>query len=287
MRMENQPRSSNVEDRRGRGGRAVRMGAPIGCGTLILAVAAILLGADPAAVLALLAQEGASPRVVETQAPAGDGQPDAMSDFLSAVLADTERTWHQIFADNGSRYVEPKLVLFTDQVASACGYQSSAVGPFYCPGDSKVYVDLSFYETLSRRFGAAGDFAQAYVLAHEVGHHVQNLLGTSAQVSQAQRRMQQEQANKLSVLLELQADCYAGVWGHHAHTQRQLLEDGDVEEGLRAAAAIGDDALQKKTRGFVVPESFTHGTSEQRVSWFVRGLKSGKLEDCDTFSGLR
>jgi hypothetical protein len=201
------------------------------------------------------------------------------------ILADTEDTWTRVLGDRGGRYQAPRLVLFTEAVQSACGLSSAAVGPFYCPPDQKVYIDLAFFRELDERFGAPGDFAQAYVVAHEVGHHVQNLLGTADRVHAARSEASEADANALSVRMELQADCYAGVWAHHAATQRQMLEEGDVEEGLRAAAAIGDDTLQRRAQGRVAPESWTHGSSEQRVSWFRRGLESGRLDACDTFSG--
>jgi hypothetical protein len=206
-----------------------------------------------------------------------------MADFVSVVLADTEDTWGPIFAGAGAQYPPPRLVLFTDVVRSACGMAQSAMGPFYCPLDQKVYVDLGFYRDLRERFGAPGDFAQAYVIAHEVGHHVQTLRGVSQKVQDARGQLSQEEANQLSVMLELQADCYAGVWANHAGRARQVLEQGDVEEGLNAAAAIGDDRIQRQTQGTVVPEAFTHGSSQQRVSWFRRGLEAGSLEACDTF----
>jgi predicted metalloprotease len=201
----------------------------------------------------------------------------------SAVLAETEDVWRELFAQHGQTYQDPKLVLFDYEVNSACGFASSAVGPFYCPGDGKLYLDLSFFDELSRRFGAPGDFAQAYVIAHEVGHHVQNLLGVSDQVSAAQQRLSQGESNALSVRLELQADFYAGVWAHHAQRRNELLEPGDLEEALDAASAIGDDRLQREGQGRVVPDSFTHGTSQQRVAWFKKGYESGRMEDGDTF----
>jgi hypothetical protein len=208
----------------------------------------------------------------------------AVREATAVVLADTEDTWNALLPPYGVQYVDPTLVLFSDVVQSACGMAESAVGPFYCPGDQKVYIDLSFYNELSQRFGAPGDFAQAYVIAHEVGHHVQNLLGTAEKVQVAQQRAGKVGANELSVRMELQADCYAGVWAHHASRSRQLLEAGDVQEGLNAASAIGDDRLQRMAQGRVVPDSFTHGSSEQRVRWFTKGLESGTLEACDTFA---
>ncbi len=206
-----------------------------------------------------------------------------LADFVSVVLADTESTWHLEFKKLGLTYQEPKLVLFRNAVSSACGYAQSAMGPFYCPGDNKLYIDLAFYEDMKNKLGAPGDFAQAYVIAHEVGHHVQTLLGTSAKVTQAQQQVSKAQANQLSVKLELQADCYAGIWGHYADTERQMLEDGDIEEALNAASAIGDDNLQQQAGGAVRPESFTHGSSKQRVEWFKRGFEQGKVEACNTF----
>jgi hypothetical protein len=256
---------------------------------VVLLVGAWLFGADPMTLLSILVDGGGGSSIQVPDASMQGGAPapagnDEGAQFVSVVLADTEDTWTQIFATGGERYVPPKLVLFTDKVRSACGMAQSAMGPFYCPNDQKVYIDLGFYRELRERFQAPGDFAQAYVIAHEIGHHVQTLLGTSQQVHQAQQQASQQQANALSVQLELQADCYAGVWAHHANRSRQLLEEGDVEEGLNAASAIGDDNIQRQTQGTVVPESFTHGSSEQRVSWFRRGLESGSMKNCDTFA---
>ncbi len=227
---------------------------------------------------------------VTTIQPSGPGAPtnptaqDELADFVSVVLADTEDTWKPLFASAGLNYQEPVLVLFSGYTQTACGVGQSATGPFYCPLDRKVYIDLSFYDELRTRFRAPGDFAQAYVIAHEVGHHVQNLLGISDEVQDAQRRSTKVQANELSVRLELQADCFAGIWAYHADRSRQILEEGDIEEGLNAAAAIGDDRIQRQTQGTVVPDSFTHGSSEQRQRWFNRGLKTGDLNACDTFN---
>jgi predicted metalloprotease len=288
MRWREGRRSQNVEDRRGRiglGGGGLRLG---GGGIVLLLLAAWLLGVNPLQVLSLLAGGGSETMQgpdAGAGAPAGGAPADEGADFVSVVLADTEDTWSALFAEAGSRYDAPKLVLFSQLVRSACGMAQSAMGPFYCPLDQTVYIDLDFYRELRDRFGAPGDFAQAYVIAHEVGHHVQTLLGTSEQVRAAQQGASETQANALSVRLELQADCYAGVWAHHAHRVRQVLEAGDVEEGLGAAAAIGDDRLQQQTEGSVVPESFTHGSSRQRVEWFSRGLETGALERCDTFRG--
>ena len=247
---------------------------------ILVLIISFITGQNP---LELLQQ---MPQSAEESGPAGGAPPanDQQAQMVSAVLADTEDTWQQIFAQNGSSYEDPALVLFDGSVRSACGLASTAVGPFYCPGDHKLYIDLSFFRELDQRFGAPGDFAQAYVIAHEVGHHVQTLVGLSSRVNQMRSRMSEEQANALSVRQELQADCYAGVWGNHA-AQRNWLEDGDVEEGLRAAAAIGDDRLQKQAQGYVVPESFTHGSSEQRQQWLRRGLQTGDMRQCDTFGG--
>jgi hypothetical protein len=280
MRWRGGRRSSNIEDRRGtrlRGGRAFKGGI----GTIVITLAlAYFLGIDPQVLLQL--QQGGAPEVVET-----DYQPTAeeqqQADFVSVVLADTEDTWGEIFRRAGHVYEEPNLVLFTGSVRSACGMASAAMGPFYCPADKKVYIDLSFFKDLKKRHGAPGDFAQAYVIAHEVGHHVQNLLGTSSQVRKAQQGLGKSGANELSVQLELQADCFAGLWGNHADRSRQVLEQGDIEEALGAASAIGDDRLQREGQGYVVPESFTHGTSKERVHWFRKGIESGDVGDCDTF----
>jgi predicted metalloprotease len=266
-----------------------RRGVPIGCGGIILVILfTFVFGGDPQQLLEVIGDVQSTP-----QGPPGGpsaslpGSADFASDelgiFASVVLADTEETWDDLLPQIGTRYREPTLVLFSNAVQSACGYNSAAVGPFYCPADYKVYLDLGFFNQLERRFGAPGDFAQAYVIAHEVGHHVQNILGISDQVQDAHRRSGQNEANALSVRMELQADCLAGVWAHHAHRQRQLLEPGDVEEGLRAAAAIGDDAIQTRTAGYTRPESWTHGSSDQRVTWLRRGLESGDPNACDTF----
>jgi len=284
MRWRQGRRSANVEDRRGRavGGRPVALG---GGGLLLVVVATLLLGGNPLEVLDMLGGAGGTSVRLDEPAPQGGARPtDEMADFVSVVLGDTEDTWKQIFADAGRSYQPPVLVLFTDAVSSACGLNSAAVGPFYCPLDGKVYIDLGFYRDLQQRFGAPGDFAQAYVIAHEVGHHVQSLLGISERFHSMRQRLGEREANALSVRMELQADCFAGVWGHHAHVERQLLEEGDVEEGLNAAAAIGDDRIQKETSGRVSPESWTHGSSEQRVQWFKRGLESGDFQVCDTMS---
>jgi predicted metalloprotease len=281
MRWESERRSSNIEDRRGMRGAGPAIGFG-GIGTIIIVLLiSFLTGTNPLSLLQMtdsLSPGPSAPSSVPTGAPSGD----RAAEFVAVVLGDTEDTWNRVFAAAGDRYEEPVLVLFENQVQSACGFTSAAVGPFYCPGDRKVYLDLSFFRELDQRFGAPGDFAQAYVVAHEVGHHVQNLLGLSSRVSQMQQRSSEAQANALSVRLELQADCLAGVWGHHAG-QQQLLDEGDVEEGLQAAASIGDDRLQRQAGGYVAPESFTHGSSQQRVEWLRRGLASGSIQDCDTF----
>jgi uncharacterized protein len=271
-------RSENVEDRRGISVGGVAGG---GIGVVVIAVIAMFLGVDPRVVLQEMGQ-GQAPTVQEHAVPVDPAQ-DKLKDFVSVVLADTEDTWGEIFSRGGSQYERPKLVLFTGAVRSACGLAQSAVGPFYCPGDHKVYIDLDFYNMLEKRFGAPGEFAKAYVVAHEIGHHVQNLLGISAKVQTAMQRASPERANQLSVRMELQADCYAGIWGNHANRSRHILQSGDVESALNAASAIGDDKLQMQSRGYVSPESFTHGTSAQRVQWFKRGLDSGELSACDTF----
>jgi predicted metalloprotease len=280
MRWNDMRRSDNVEDRRGMsvGGAGLKLG---GGGLLLILVLSVLTGTNPLDLLSGL-EEGSPPAVdsgPERKPPADDPQ----SDFIRAVLGDIEDTWGRLFEQGGGKYEAPRLVLFSGAVDSACGQASAAVGPFYCPPDRKVYLDLQFFRELSERFGAPGDFARAYVVAHEVGHHVQNLLGTSDRVQRQRSRMDQASANALSVRLELQADCYAGVWGYYA-ARRNILEPGDVEAALTAASAIGDDRLQKQARGYVVPESFTHGSSAQRVRWFRAGLDSGDVRRCDTFT---
>jgi len=280
MRWQMGRRSDNIEDRRGIGDGGVAVGG--GIGTVVLVLVALFLGVDPSVVL----QGGGpdmstAPPAVERRAPPSDE--DRVKDFVAVVLADTEDTWGEIFRRMNREYRDPKLVLFSDAVQSSCGNASAAVGPFYCPADQKVYLDLSFFRDLRERFRAPGEFAQAYVVAHEVGHHVQNLLGISQKVSSLQSRGDERKANALSVRLELQADCFAGVWANNANKSRQILEQGDVENGLNAAAAIGDDRLQRQSRGYVVPDAFTHGSSEQRVRWFKRGLQGGDVRQCDTF----
>lgn len=279
MRWRTGRRSSNIEDRRG---RRLRGGAfKGGIGTIVIVLAlGYFLGIDPQVLLQM--QQGVGPEMTgEVRKPSPEE--DQLADFVSVVLADTEDTWNAIFQSSGKDYQEPNLVMFSGAVQSACGMASAAMGPFYCPADKKVYIDLAFFNDLRQRHGAPGDFAQAYVIAHEVGHHVQNLLGISGQVRSAQRGVGEAEANALSVSLELQADCFSGLWGNHANRSRQVLEQGDIEEALNAASAIGDDRLQKEGRGYVVPESFTHGTSEQRVHWFRRGIESGDFSSCNTF----
>jgi predicted metalloprotease len=282
MRWRTGRRSTNVQDYRG---RRVGGGLKFGGGAIIAMVIAYFLGVDPRLIMGLFG--GAQQTQVEPPPPGGvqeTGLPtDELAQFVSVVLADTEDTWSEIFSSAGRQYVPPTLVLFEQQVQSACGVAGASAGPFYCPADRKAYIDLAFYDELRRRFQAPGDFAQAYVIAHEIGHHVQNLLGTAGEVHARQQRVGATEANQLSVRLELQADCYAGVWANRADRARQIIEQGDVEEALTAAAAVGDDTIQKRSRGQVVPESFTHGSAEQRMQWFQRGLQSGSPEQCDTF----
>lgn len=295
MRWRGRRQSGNVEDARGRGspfpggfGRAgtpVRIpagrGGGLSLGTLLLLVVLFFglraCGIDPLAML----EEG-QPGGQLTQ-EAGTPAFDEMRQFVAVVLAETEDVWNGIFEAEGAAYREPTLTLFSGVISSACGFASSAAGPFYCPGDEKVYLDTSFFGELARRFGAAGDFAQAYVIAHEVGHHVQNLTGILPRFNEMRQQMSQEEANRMSVRVELQADCFSGIWAHYTD-RKGLLEAGDLEEALNAARQIGDDTLQKRTQGYVVPESFNHGTSRQRQEWFMRGFQSGRLADCDTFN---
>ena len=284
MDFRNGRESRNVEDRRGQGGRRLGGGGKIGIGTIVLALIAMYFGIDPSVVLNT--SEMMSPPAIESTQPGQARSPaeDEMARFVSMVLADTEDTWGPIFKAGGAQYREPGMVLYTGATRSGCGVGQAEMGPFYCPADGKVYLDLAFFDELGQRYGAQGDFAQAYVIAHEVGHHVQNLLGISDKVQQARQRVSEREANLLSVRLELQADCLSGVWANHAHRSRQVLEAGDVEEGLAAASAVGDDRMQKQARGFAVPDSFTHGSAAQRVRWFRQGLESGELRACDTFS---
>ena len=284
MRWEGQRESQNIEDRRGMG--AARSGAGLGLGGLVLVLAvSFFTGTNPLTLLNILngVQEIAVPPEPEQPVPTGAPH-DELGKFAAVVLADTEDTWRTLLPRMGRTYEEPHLVLFTGAVRSACGTASSAVGPFYCPGDHKVYLDLSFFHELAQRLGAPGDFAQAYVIAHEIGHHIQNLLGIAERITRLQQRSSTAERNALSVRMELQADCLAGVWGYHARQNRKLIEPGDFEAGLRAAAAIGDDRLQKMGQGYVQPERWTHGSSEQRMTWLRRGLQSGDPSACDTLT---
>ena len=278
MRWSDRRQSSNVEDRRG-SARGLAVGG--GLGTIVVLVLALLFGADPRQLLDQM-QRGTAPDNQTTTRPTNPAE-EELKRFVSVVLADTEDVWKDRFREMGRQYREPTLVLFTGQVRSACGLAESAVGPFYCSGDEKVYIDLSFYNDLKTRFRAPGDFAQAYVIAHEVGHHIQHLVGTMDKVNSMQSRMSKEEGNQLSVRLELQADFLAGVWAHYAN-QKGIVEPGDIEEALNAATAIGDDRLQRETQGYVVPDSFTHGTSEQRVRWFRKGFETGDMRQGDTFN---
>jgi uncharacterized protein len=298
MRLDKMRRSSNVEDARGQraGGGGMsgggRGGMKLGLGGIVLAlIASWLFGIDPRVALGIVqvgsavtgAGGGGMPGA--GSAPTGViGAPkDAAGDAAAAVLGDTEETWTEIFKAGGAQYQPPVLKLFSGEVVTACGRANSGAGPFYCPGDQKVYIDLSFWNELETQFKAAGDFAQAYVIAHEVGHHIQTITGTSKQVREAQARASKAQQNQLQVMMELQADCYAGIWAHHAERSRQILEQGDLEEALAAASAVGDDTIQKRMQGYVQPESFTHGTAQQRTQWFKRGLETGSMQSCDTF----
>jgi len=289
MKWEGQRQSENVEDRRGAGGGGgMRLGGGrgIGLGTIVIAlVAGWIFGINPLTVLGLLGGGGGPLEAPSAQSTPAQRPPadDAVAAFVSTVLADTEDVWGGVMRGGGASYREPRLVLFRGAVGTACGTGQSAMGPFYCPGDSKVYIDLGFFDTLRARMGAPGDFAQAYVIAHEVGHHVQNLLGITGKVDGMRGRVSEQQMNALSVRVELQADCFAGVWAHHSQKGKGWLERGDVEEAMNAAAQIGDDTLQRKSQGTVVPESFTHGTSAQRQTWFRRGLESGSVAQCNTF----
>lgn len=284
MKWEGNRESSNVEDRRSGGGMPAFGGRSIGIGTIAVAlIGGWVLGINPLTLLGMLSGGGSPAQVQQAPASAPPAD-DKMARFVSTVLADTEDVWTDVFRQQGKQYTDPHLVLFRGATSTACGTGQAAMGPFYCPGDQKVYIDLAFYDTLRKQLGAPGDFAQAYVIAHEVGHHVQNLLGISEKVDSARRRVNEAEYNRLSVRLELQADCFAGVWANHAQKTRQILEKGDVEEAMNAAAKIGDDALQRSSGRAVVPDSFTHGTSAQRQRWFNAGLESGAVQRCDTFS---
>ena len=284
MRWQGREGSKNVDDRR-RGRTMRNVGGGLGLGAIVVALAVMLLGGNPEEVLQQVQQQPQS----QTQGPQTqtNSAEDELAQFVSVVLKDTEDVWHRLFPQQiGKNYREPTLVIFSGQVSSACGYASAASGPFYCPGDQKLYIDLNFYQQLKNRFKAPGDFAMAYVVAHEVAHHVQFLLGITQQVHSKKGRIPQAQYNDLSVRLELQADFLAGVWAHHAQQMKNILEQGDIEEALNAAQAIGDDTIQKRSRGYVVPESFTHGTSEQRMRWFYKGLETGDLNQGDTFGAI-
>ena len=301
MRWRGERQSDNIDDQRGAGGfsggspgrmgMGIKAGGVGGFGLIILVILAIVFGVDPTTLLQM-APSGQGPS--GGQAPSGysDGGPsstpaphnDEMKQFVAAVLGNTEDVWNNMFQKMGATYEEPQLVMFSGMVRSACGMAQSASGPFYCPLDHKLYLDTSFFDELDRRFGAPGDFAQAYVIAHEVGHHVQNLLGILPKVEQLKQQVGRSEANALSVRVELQADCFAGVWANQAQQLRQILEAGDIEEGIRAAGAVGDDRIQKQTQGYVVPDGFTHGSSAQRAAWFRKGLQSGDLRACDTFN---
>lgn len=277
-------RSSNVEDRRRLRIPGGKKGG--GIGVLLLALVGMYFGIDPGLILNMA---GGVPQGQSTGASSAPltAEEQELADFVSVVLADTEDTWNKIFTEKGGKYREPKLVLFTGQVKSACGYAQAAMGPFYCPGDQQVYIDLAFYRDLKNQLDAPGDFAQAYVVAHEIGHHVQKLVGISDQVNQARQQLSKKDFNKVSVKLELQADCFAGIWANHADKIRNVVEPGDIDEALNAASHIGDDRLQKQSRGYVTPDSFTHGSSAQRVRWFRTGYQNGTLDSCDTFSARR
>ena len=280
MRWQSGRRSSNIED--GRGSRIPRGIKGGGIGILLLALVGLYFGIDPAVILNVgETLQGTSPKLSTPYQPTAEKK--ELADFVSVVLADTEDTWHAVFSASNRTYVEPKLVLFSGAVESACGFAQAAMGPFYCPADSKVYIDLSFYHDLKADLDSPGDFAQAYVIAHEVGHHVQNLLGISDKMAVERSRLSEVEYNRLSVKLELQADCLAGVWANHADRVRQVVEPGDIDEALNAASNIGDDRQQSKSQGRIKPDSFTHGTSAQRVSWFRRGFQSGNIGSCDTF----
>ncbi len=286
MRWRTGRRSQNIDDRRGvRLSRGMRLGGGGGIGIVVLVIAAMFFDIDPRIVMQGAEILGGGTHSSQTQ-HITEGQREA-SEFTSVVLADTEDTWKVLFSEQlNNRYQEPTLVLFNGAVESACGFAQAVMGPFYCPGDQKVYIDLSFFEDL-KKLGAPGDFAQAYVIAHEVGHHIQTLLGVSDRVNSKQKGMNEAQKNALSVRQELQADCFAGIWANNAHRARNILEHGDIEEGLNAASAIGDDRLQKQSQDYITPESFTHGSSEQRARWFRVGLESGKISDCDTFNAQK
>ncbi len=279
MRLDEESESSNVEDRRGIGLGGI---GGVGIGTVVIALAAsYFFGIDPSVILGLSESIAPPPQQQRSPGPQPVAHDEGIT-FVRKAVSNTEKTWEKLFQQMNSNYEKPRVVVFTGAVQSSCGIGRTATGPFYCPGDQTVYIDLKFYEDLRMRFRAPGDFAQAYVIAHEIGHHVQNLLGISRRVDESRRRLSPAESNKVSVRMELQADCYAGIWAHH--TDQRIIEPGDIEEALGAATAIGDDRLQKQMQGHVVPESFTHGTSEQRVRWFKTGLDTGSLKACDTFA---
>jgi predicted metalloprotease len=281
MRWGDNRESDNVEDRRGGGGFGFG-GRSVGIGTIVIAlIGSYFFGVSPSTIISLLSGGPAQVSQAPAHKPPAD---DPVARFVSVVLADTEDVWTPIFQQRGGQYVRPKLVLFSGRTPTACGMGETAAGPFYCPGDQKVYLDLQFFQTMRERFHVASEFAEAYVIAHEVGHHVQNLTGIADKLAQMRRGASERKANALSVRMELQADCFAGVWAYHADRARHILESGDVESALQAASAIGDDTLQRQTQGVIVPDSFTHGTSEQRVRWFKRGIDSGEVKDCNTFA---
>jgi predicted metalloprotease len=277
MRWQGRRESSNVEDRRGKSSKGIIGG---GIGGIILIVVVLLLGGDPTSLLQNIQTSNQSTTATYSET----AEEKEQAQFVSVVLAETEDIWHQVFSEYGKTYREPKLVLFTESAQSACGVAGSSTGPFYCPGDEKLYIDLSFFKELQTRFKAPGDFAMAYVVAHEVGHHIQNLLGTMDKMNRLRSRLSDEEYNKYSVRLELQADFYAGVWAHYTDKMKGLLEQGDLDEALNAASAVGDDRIQKQAQGYVVPESFTHGTSEQRKHWFYKGYDTGDIRQGDTFN---
>ncbi len=286
MRWRGERQSDNVEDRRGMSmSRGAKVGGIGGLGLLALVVIGLFMGIDPSTLLQL--GENLPSSSVSTEQGVRPAVNDDMRNFVAVVLAETEDVWNDTFQKAGRTYQEPKLVLFSGAVESACGMAESAVGPFYCPADRKVYLDLVFFDELHSRFGASGDFAQAYVIAHEVGHHVQTLLGITQKVAELQSRANTADRNKLSVMVELQADCLAGMWANNAEKKRNILEAGDIEEGLNAASAVGDDRIQKRTRGYVVPDGFTHGSSAQRVRWFKRGYEQGSFQACNAFDADR
>ena len=280
MRWRSGRRSRNIEDRRGM--RIPRKAAGGGIGIIVIVLIAMYFGVDPTVFLSQQGPTSSSVSTYTTSRPISPAE-NELAEFVSVVLADTEDTWHVLFNRMGKTYREPTVVLFSGAVESACGYAQAAMGPFYCPADQKVYIDLSFYQDLKTRHQAPGDFAQAYVIAHEIGHHVQTLLGISQKVHSIRNRVSKVEGNKLSVMQELQADCFAGLWAHHAQRARQILEEGDLEEALNAASAIGDDRLQQRGRGYVTPDSFTHGSSRQRVRWFKQGFETGDVAQCNTF----